>query len=87
MYFHHVVGTGSYTTSTTNMYHKDRFHVHCVASVVEVVVGVVGDGLLPPPPNNVASGFKILQRCDVKSVKRKERKVGMAYTVSTPEVR
>jgi len=21
-YFHHVVGTGSYTTSTTNMYHK-----------------------------------------------------------------
>ena len=28
MYVHHVVGTGSYTTSTTNMYHKDRFHVH-----------------------------------------------------------
>jgi hypothetical protein len=27
MYFHNVVGTGSYTTSTTNMYHKDRFHV------------------------------------------------------------
>jgi hypothetical protein len=23
MYFHNVVGTGSYTTSTTNMYHKD----------------------------------------------------------------
>ena len=34
MYFHNVVGTGSYTTSTTNMYHKDRFHVpgfRCVA--------------------------------------------------------
>ena len=28
MYVHHVVGAGSYTTSTTNMYHKDRFHVH-----------------------------------------------------------
>ena len=28
MYVHHVVGTESYTTSTTNMYHKDRFHVH-----------------------------------------------------------
>ena len=27
MYFHSVVGTGSYTTSTTNMYNKDRFHV------------------------------------------------------------
>jgi len=27
MYFHNVVGTGSYTTSTTNMYNKDRFHV------------------------------------------------------------
>ena len=27
MYVHNVVGTGSYTTSTTNMYHKDRFHV------------------------------------------------------------
>ena len=27
MYFHNVVGTRSYTTSTTNMYHKDRFHV------------------------------------------------------------
>ena len=26
-YFHNVVGTRSYTTSTTNMYHKDRFHV------------------------------------------------------------
>jgi hypothetical protein len=26
MYFHNVVGTGSYTTSTTNMYNKDRFH-------------------------------------------------------------
>ena len=24
MYFHNVVGTGRYTTSTTNMYHKDR---------------------------------------------------------------
>ena len=27
MYFHIVVGTGSYTTSTTNMYNKHRFHV------------------------------------------------------------
>ena len=27
MYFHNVVGTGRYTTSTTNMYNKDRFHV------------------------------------------------------------
>ena len=27
MYVHNVVGTGSYTTSTANMYHKDRFHV------------------------------------------------------------
>ena len=27
MYVHHVVGTGRYTTSTTNMYDKDRFHV------------------------------------------------------------
>ena len=35
MYFHNVVGTGSYTTSTTNMYNKDRFHVQvmqCFAS-------------------------------------------------------
>ena len=31
MYFHNVVGTGSDTTSTTNMYHKDRFHVPGVA--------------------------------------------------------
>ena len=30
MYFHNVVGTGSYTTSTTNMYNKDRFHVPAV---------------------------------------------------------
>ena len=27
LYFQIVVGTGSYTTSTTNMYNKDRFHV------------------------------------------------------------
>ena len=27
MYVHIVVGTGRYTTSTTNMYNKDRFHV------------------------------------------------------------
>ena len=27
MYFHNVVGTGSYITSTTNMYNKYRFHV------------------------------------------------------------
>ena len=27
MYFHNVAGTGSYTTSTTNMYNKYRFHV------------------------------------------------------------
>ena len=27
MNFHNVVGTGSYTTSTTNMYNKYRFHV------------------------------------------------------------
>ena len=27
MYFDNMIGTGSYTTSTTNMYPKDRFHV------------------------------------------------------------
>ena len=27
MNVHNVVGTGSYTTSTTNMYNKDQFHV------------------------------------------------------------
>jgi hypothetical protein len=27
MYFHNIVGTGSYTTCTANMYKKDRFHV------------------------------------------------------------
>jgi hypothetical protein len=27
MYFHNLIGTGSYTTSTTNMYNKDRCHV------------------------------------------------------------
>ena len=26
MYFYIVIGIGSYTTSTTNMYKKDRFH-------------------------------------------------------------
>ena len=30
MYFHNIVGTGSYITSTTNMYQKDRFHVRGV---------------------------------------------------------
>ena len=33
MYFRNGVGTGSYTTSTTNMYHKD------VRPLVEVEVG------------------------------------------------
>ena len=33
MYFHIVVGTGSYTTSTTNMYNKDRFHVQMPVAV------------------------------------------------------
>ena len=28
MYFHNVVGSGSYITSTTNMYNKYQFHVH-----------------------------------------------------------
>jgi hypothetical protein len=32
MYVHNVVGTGSYTTSTTNMYNKDQFHVHPAAA-------------------------------------------------------
>ena len=27
LYFDNMIGTGSYTTSTTNMYKKDRFHV------------------------------------------------------------
>ena len=27
MYLHDSINTGRYTTSTTNMYHKDRFHV------------------------------------------------------------
>ena len=27
MYLHSIVGTGRYTTSTTNMYNKDTFHV------------------------------------------------------------
>ena len=31
MYFHIVGGTESYTTSTTNMYDKDRFHVPVLA--------------------------------------------------------
>ena len=30
MYVHNVGGTGSYTTSTTNMYNNDRFHVRKV---------------------------------------------------------
>ena len=30
MYFHIMIGTGSYTTSTTNMYNKYRFHVPVV---------------------------------------------------------
>jgi hypothetical protein len=33
MYFQNVVGTESYTTSTTNMYNKDRFHVPVHGSV------------------------------------------------------
>ena len=32
MYVHNVPGTGSYTTSTTNMYNKDQFHVHPAAA-------------------------------------------------------
>ena len=35
MYFHTVGGTGSDTTSTTNMYHKDRFHVPGEAGVAQ----------------------------------------------------
>ena len=38
MYFHNVVGTGSYTTSTTNMYHKDRFYLHSTISQVSIKV-------------------------------------------------
>ena len=37
MYFHNVVGTGSYTTSTNNMYNNDRFHAR--VSHGAVVVG------------------------------------------------
>jgi hypothetical protein len=33
MYFHIVVGTGSYTTSTTNTYNKDQFHVQMPVAV------------------------------------------------------
>ena len=39
MSFHNVVGTGSDTTSTTNMYHKDFTH-HLLNGVVQVVPGV-----------------------------------------------
>jgi hypothetical protein len=31
MYFHNLIGTGSYTTSTTNMYHKDSTYQTSVA--------------------------------------------------------
>ena len=34
MYFHNVAGTGRYTTSTTNMYHKDRTYLGIIAAVV-----------------------------------------------------
>ena len=37
MYFHNVVGTGSYTTSTTNMYNKDRFHVHLPVGAMQLL--------------------------------------------------
>ena len=33
MYVHSVVGTGSYTTSTTNMYNKHGFYLGQVAQV------------------------------------------------------
>ena len=33
MYFHNVVGIGSYTTSTTNMYNKTDVHVHGVTQM------------------------------------------------------
>jgi hypothetical protein len=39
MYVHHVGGTGRYTTSTTNMYHQDRFHVPCFAASVHFFRG------------------------------------------------
>ena len=38
MYFHSVVGTGRYTTSTTNMYNKDRFHVPQPKTTVDLAV-------------------------------------------------
>ena len=41
MYFHNVVGTGSYTTSTTNMYNYDRFHVPPDRSALRSPIGVL----------------------------------------------
>ena len=38
MYFHNLIGTGSYTTSTTNMDHKDRFYVLARTGTVVAVV-------------------------------------------------
>ena len=68
MYFHNVVGTGSYTTSTTNMYHKDRFHgparfsaTHCSSAVHDGAThapehaGVESCGFSPPAASG-ASG-------------------------------
>jgi hypothetical protein len=45
MYFHNVVGTGSYTTSTTNMYNKYQFHAqYTLALPQRRCVGVVEPG-------------------------------------------
>jgi hypothetical protein len=38
MYFHIVGGTGRYTTSTTNMYNKDRCHVPQPKTTVDLAV-------------------------------------------------
>jgi hypothetical protein len=39
MYVHNVVGTGSYTTSTANMYNKYRFHVPLVSNSLSPFAG------------------------------------------------
>ena len=54
MNFHNVVGTGSYTTSTTNMYNKYRFHVPSPPRPtlpVPSLLVVVLRPLLPPSPS------------------------------------
>ena len=88
-YFHNVGGTGSYTTSTTNMYNKYRFHVlACFVREFVAKKGGVDTGRLLKKENQCYgyNGAKSQSNVSTKSFGTEKKKKKITCWTSAKEM-